>query len=85
MGHTKRHFWVDVLQKPRFIQRPKSKSSPPSGTVRLNCSVEGFPEPKIRWLKNGKKLNYTARIKIQQGQLVFSHTFTSDSGKSVFI
>lgn len=80
-GHTKHQFHVAVLQKPRFTQRPKSKSSPPSRTVRLNCSVEGFPEPKIRWLKNGESLNYTARIKIQRGQLVFSHTFSSDSGR----
>lgn len=81
-GHTKHQFYVAVFEKPRFTQRPKSKSSPPSKTVRLNCSAEGYPEPKIRWLKNGENLNYTARVRIQQGQLVFSHTFTSDSGKS---
>lgn len=81
VGHTKRQFRVDVLQKPRIIRSPVSKSSPPSSTVRLDCIAEGNPEPKITWLKNGDILNYTARIKKQPRGLVFSHTFTSDSGE----
>ena len=27
-------------------------------TARLTCSVEGFPEPRIRWLHNGRDIIY---------------------------
>lgn len=81
IGNTQRQFRVEVIQKPRIIQRPVSKFAPPTFTIRLDCSAEGTPEPKIIWLKNGETLNYTARIKKQMRGLVFSHTFASDSGK----
>lgn len=83
IGDTQRQFRVDVLQKPRILRGPVSKSSPPSSTVRLDCSAEGTPEPKIIWLKNGEPLNYTARIKRHSKGLLFSHTFKSDSGEFV--
>lgn len=83
-GHTKRQFRIDVMAKPRFIKIPISRFSPPSITVRLNCSAEGVPDPEIIWLKDGKVLNYTARIKKQPNGLLLSQPFPNDSGRFYF-
>lgn len=72
------------MAKPRFTSSPISRYSPPSRTVRLNCSAEGIPDPEIIWFKDGKVLNYTASIKKQSQGLLLSNIFPSDSG-SFFI
>lgn len=80
LGHTSRVYTVNVHQAPYFNVTPSSEVYPPAKTARLECQALGVPEPKIYWLKDGKPLSIKGRIKKHPLGLVFSHTFTSDSG-----
>ena len=50
-----------------FKVNPYIMSSPPSDiqvsnvgdSVKLNCSARGSPLPKVKWLKDGRRLLYT--------------------------
>ena len=43
----------------RFVdEQPGEVTVAERSTARLTCSVEGFPEPRIRWLHNGRDILY---------------------------
>lgn len=79
-GHINKMYTINVHQMPYFNITPSSKLYPPARTARLECQALGVPEPKIYWLKDGKPLIIKGRIKKQTNQIMFSHTFNSDSG-----
>lgn len=35
-------------------------------TLKLEVEVEGCPEPKVKWYKDGKEVSTDARIKIER-------------------
>lgn len=35
-------------------------------TLKLDVEVEGCPEPKVKWFKDGKEITLDARIKIER-------------------
>lgn len=35
-------------------------------TLKLDVEVEGCPEPRVKWYKDGKEVNTDARIKIER-------------------
>ncbi|XP_063224987.1 protein sidekick isoform X2 [Bacillus rossius redtenbacheri] len=49
---------ADSLQPPRFIVEPSSASSivAEGGTKILQCHAQGFPQPRYKWLKDGRAL-----------------------------
>ncbi|KAJ8985772.1 hypothetical protein NQ317_014425 [Molorchus minor] len=73
-------FKVEVWQRPYFNVTPVSKIYPAAQTARLDCQANGVPDPRINWLKDGEPLVYRNHIKRLATGLVFSHTFSSDSG-----
>ncbi|XP_060526070.1 immunoglobulin superfamily DCC subclass member 4-like isoform X2 [Cylas formicarius] len=79
-GQTSQTYHLDVYQKPYFNVTPSSKSSPSAKTIRLDCQARGVPQPRVYWLKDGEPINIGGRIKKQWSGLIFSHTFTYDSG-----
>ncbi|KAF7269193.1 hypothetical protein GWI33_017766 [Rhynchophorus ferrugineus] len=79
-GVTVKQFHLDVHQKPVFNCTPNSTNLPSAKTVRLDCQAKGVPQPRVYWLKDGEPFSIGGRIKKPWSGLVFSHTFTSDSG-----
>lgn len=35
-------------------------------TLKLEVEVEGCPEPKVKWYKDGKEVTLDARVKIER-------------------
>ncbi|CAH0552662.1 unnamed protein product [Brassicogethes aeneus] len=79
-GKISRIYSLVVYQKPYFRITPTSKSYPSAITVRLVCNASGIPQPRIYWLKNGKQLAIETRMRVLPSELIFSQTFTYDSG-----
>ncbi|XP_030756712.1 protogenin B-like [Sitophilus oryzae] len=79
-GQARQRFSLEVHQKPFFNATPTSKRLPSAKTVRLDCQAKGVPQPRVYWLKDGQPVTIGGRIKKQWTGLVFSHTFTTDSG-----
>lgn len=42
-------------------------------TLKLDVEVEGCPEPKVKWYKDGKEVNTDARIKIERDTKRYHH------------
>ncbi|XP_056641194.1 immunoglobulin superfamily DCC subclass member 3-like [Diorhabda sublineata] len=80
MGSISQNFNVLVRQMPNFVVKPISKLYPAAITARLDCSATGIPEPTIKWLKDGQILKFDSRIRAHAKGIIFSHTFTNDSG-----
>ena len=48
---------------------------------RFECEADGWPQPQIQWLKDGKPLSITGRVKIlKRNQLVLSNSVVEDAG-----
>ena len=77
---------VRVSTRPEIVRSPKSQVFPAAKTVRFECEVTGHPTPEIRWLKDGRVLPISGRIKNRLrssglvSELVLSNTVTTDSG-----
>ena len=61
---------VDVFIPPTFLKKPTSQVCPNGSTARFECQAQGYPTPRIYWLKdaknvtvNGKGLNTIFDIK----------------------
>ncbi|KAI5632857.1 immunoglobulin i-set domain-containing protein [Phthorimaea operculella] len=55
-----------VNRKPRFTKSLVDMTVDEGQTLKLEVEVEGCPEPKLKWLKNGKEVTLDARIKIER-------------------
>lgn len=50
-------------------------------TARFKCIVEGIPSPTVMWLKNGKPLQISGRLKTKGNSiLIVAQTVAADSG-----
>ncbi|TKR95892.1 hypothetical protein L596_010001 [Steinernema carpocapsae] len=47
---------------PEFVELLRSASSNVGGTAVLKCKVKGDPRPKLKWTKDGKEIEMSARI-----------------------
>ena len=61
-----------VLDAPEFTKHPEDIVEIEGQDVVFNCSVEGDPQPNIKWTRNNKTLDTEANSKLT----------TSSSGKT---
>ncbi|CAG0884189.1 unnamed protein product [Darwinula stevensoni] len=72
---------LTVQVPPTFIRTPESVEHPIAKTIRFECEADGWPQPQIQWLKDGKPLAVTGRVKIlKRNQLVLSNSVVEDAG-----
>ncbi|XP_060806138.1 obscurin isoform X2 [Amyelois transitella] len=55
-----------VKRKPRITKSLVDMTVDIGSTLKLDVEVEGCPEPKVKWFKDGKELTTDARIKIER-------------------
>ncbi|XP_059058380.1 obscurin, partial [Achroia grisella] len=55
-----------VNRKPRITKSLVDISVDAGQTLKLDVEVEGCPEPKVKWYKDGKEVTTDARIKIER-------------------
>ncbi|XP_075991750.1 obscurin isoform X3 [Anticarsia gemmatalis] len=55
-----------VNKKPRFTKSLIDMTVDAGQTLKLDVEVEGCPEPKVKWYKDGKEVTTDARIKIER-------------------
>lgn len=83
-----RHGDVDTL--PIFAQQLKDLRCCDGDSVRLECHVEGKPEPQIVWQKDGKQLNetsddFTTNYDGERATLTIKRVYPEDEGEYVCI
>ncbi|XP_015673361.1 neural cell adhesion molecule L1-like protein, partial [Protobothrops mucrosquamatus] len=69
LGETKHEFKVGVEEPPTWVSKPKSGIFSVGGSFVLFCEAIGFPEPSIKWKKNGIPLEDN---EIKSSRAVFS-------------
>lgn len=52
--------------KPRITKSLVDMTVDAGKTLKLDVEVEGCPEPKVKWFKDGKEVSTDARIKIDR-------------------
>ncbi|CAK1544365.1 unnamed protein product [Leptosia nina] len=55
-----------VNRKPRITKSLVDMTVDEGQTLKLEVEVEGCPEPKVKWYKDGKEVNTDARIRIER-------------------
>ncbi|KAG6445947.1 hypothetical protein O3G_MSEX004176 [Manduca sexta] len=55
-----------VNRKPRFTKSLVDMTVDAGQTLKLDVEVEGCPEPKVKWFKDGKEVTTDARIRIER-------------------
>lgn len=52
--------------KPRITKSLVDMTVDQGQTLKLEVEVEGCPEPKVKWFKDGKEVTLDARVKIER-------------------
>lgn len=52
------------LVPPKFKKRPVDSFAEEKEDLELSCEVEGHPEPKVTWLKNGEEIKPNDYIQV---------------------
>ncbi|XP_041670775.1 myosin light chain kinase, smooth muscle-like [Cheilinus undulatus] len=73
-----------LRSEPRFQQTLKDLTLPKGATAQLTCTVNGYPQPEVKWLHNDKPLSGSSRVTMEQQEglcaLLVADLKTSDSG-----
>ncbi|XP_037068605.1 fibroblast growth factor receptor-like 1 [Pollicipes pollicipes] len=56
---------------------------PLGSRLQLSCVSSGYPEPEVKWYKEGRVVLPSTRVQVKGGQLTFTQLLRSDEG--VFI
>ncbi|KAH3791376.1 hypothetical protein DPMN_144860, partial [Dreissena polymorpha] len=73
---------VNVKVPPEILTPPGNKAVTVAERVVLACSVGGDPPPKVVWLKNGRPVKLSDRIRqLNNGSLVIYDSTSSDAGE----
>ncbi|XP_039180605.1 myopalladin isoform X2 [Crotalus tigris] len=74
-----------IGQPPHFTQKLKSREVSEGTKVQLDCIVVGIPTPEIRWYCEGKELENSPYIQINQSgelhSLIIVEAFEEDTGR----
>ncbi|XP_055964712.1 neural cell adhesion molecule L1 [Sorex fumeus] len=85
LGSARHDYEVIVEAAPYWLRKPENELYAPGETARLDCQVQGRPQPQVTWRINGIPVNELAedqKYQIQQGplsNLVLSNLKPSDS------
>nr|XP_044996641.1 neural cell adhesion molecule L1 isoform X3 [Jaculus jaculus] len=82
LGSARHAYYVTVEAAPYWLQKPQSRLYGPGETARLDCQVQGRPQPEVTWRINGMSMeNVTMdqKYRIEQGSLILSNLQPSDT------
>ncbi|XP_023489116.2 neural cell adhesion molecule L1 isoform X1 [Equus caballus] len=82
LGSDRHAYYVTVEAAPYWLQKPQSHLYGPGETVRLDCQVQGRPQPEVTWRINGipvEELAKDQKYRIQRGALILSNIQPSDT------
>ncbi|KAK3528289.1 hypothetical protein QTP86_030040 [Hemibagrus guttatus] len=72
---------IRVLAPPVIVKPPESVSLSQGNTARFVCNSSGSPSASLLWLKDGERLQWTARVKTQSpGVLLINQLRPEDAG-----
>ncbi|XP_044035823.1 myosin light chain kinase, smooth muscle-like isoform X2 [Siniperca chuatsi] len=74
-----------LQSEPRFEQALKDTTLPRGATAQLTCRVNGYPQPKVKWLQNEKLVSESCRVTVELHEdglcsLIVADLEPSDSG-----
>ncbi|KAF3704347.1 Myosin light chain kinase, smooth muscle [Channa argus] len=55
-----------LQSEPHFQQTLKDTTLPKGATAQLKCVVNGYPQPEVKWLQNGKLVSESSRVTMKQ-------------------
>ena len=85
LGRAERKTFLVVVSPPRFTVKPPAKIvAVVGGTLKLNCSATGNPQPMISWKKQGGQLP-VGRSQQINGSLVIRDITKNDKGNYICI
>ncbi|KAF6090734.1 L1 cell adhesion molecule [Phyllostomus discolor] len=82
LGSDRHSYYVTVEAAPYWLHKPQSHLYGPGETVRLDCQVQGRPQPEVTWRINGipvEELAKDQKYRIQRGALILSNVQPSDT------
>ncbi|XP_060038916.1 neural cell adhesion molecule L1 isoform X2 [Erinaceus europaeus] len=82
LGSAQHAYHVTVEAAPFWVQKPQSHLCGPGETVRLNCQVQGRPQPEVTWRINGspvQNLTTDRKYHISGSSMVLSNVNPSDT------
>lgn len=85
LGSARHDYEVIVEAAPYWLRKPQNELYAPGETARLDCQVQGRPQPQVTWRINGIPVNELAedqKYQIQRGplnNLILSNLQPSDS------
>ncbi|XP_030830076.1 striated muscle preferentially expressed protein kinase isoform X2 [Strongylocentrotus purpuratus] len=53
-GEASCRLYLDVAEPPHFVETYKDTEGTIGQSIRLECSIDGIPEPEVIWSKDGK-------------------------------
>ena len=85
LGRAEKKTFLVVVSPPRFTVKPPAKIvAVVGGTLKLNCSATGNPQPMISWKKQGGQLP-VGRSQQINGSLVIRDITKNDKGNYICI
>nr|XP_019610701.1 PREDICTED: neural cell adhesion molecule L1 isoform X2 [Rhinolophus sinicus] len=82
LGSDRHAYYVTVEAAPYWLHKPQSHLYGPGETARLDCQVQGRPQPEVTWRINGipvEELAKDQKYRIQHGALILSNVQPSDT------
>ncbi|XP_017900555.1 PREDICTED: neural cell adhesion molecule L1 isoform X1 [Capra hircus] len=82
LGSDRHAYYVTVEAAPYWLHKPQSRLYGPGETARLDCQVQGRPQPEVTWRINGipvEELGKDQKYRIHHGALVLSNLQPSDT------
>lgn len=82
LGSDRHAYYVTVEAAPHWLHKPQSHLYGPGETARLDCQVQGRPQPEVTWRINGipvEELAKDQKYRIQHGALILSNVQPSDT------
>ncbi|XP_003802590.1 neural cell adhesion molecule L1 isoform X1 [Otolemur garnettii] len=82
LGSARHAYYVTVEAAPYWLHKPQSHLYGPGETARLDCQVQGRPQPEVTWRINGipvEELPKDQKYQIQRGALILSNVQPSDT------
>uniref|UniRef100_A0A914WDR8 Muscle M-line assembly protein unc-89 n=1 Tax=Plectus sambesii TaxID=2011161 RepID=A0A914WDR8_9BILA len=84
-GDAQQNIFVDLAQRPNFLQPLMDKTFSSGKPLKLDVRVEGNPTPEIKWLKEWHPIVESSRIKIVRDgpylvSLIINDPLWRDSG-----